>query len=114
MATSKDLLSSFGKEAVTVKAVALYLGAEVRENKEGQFVHQLSLLPSQRDPRGGVVSLKASNKLNLTENTIYLIEAEASSERPDNHFGVSIYWLRNPSKVGAVSDLKEVERRQNG
>ena len=34
MATSKDILNSFGKEANIVKAVALYLGAEIRENQE--------------------------------------------------------------------------------
>ena len=34
MVTSKDILNSFGKEANIVKAVALYLGAEVRENQE--------------------------------------------------------------------------------
>ena len=49
MATSKDILNSFGKEANIVKAVALYLGAEIRENQEGQFTHQLTLLPSERD-----------------------------------------------------------------
>ena len=46
MTTSKELLNGFGKEALTVKAVAVYLGAEVRENQEGQFTHQLALLPS--------------------------------------------------------------------
>ena len=50
MATSKDILNSFGKEANIVKAVALYCpGAEIRENQEGQFTHQLTLLPSERD-----------------------------------------------------------------
>ena len=57
MVTSKDILNSFGKEANIVKAVALYFGAEVRENQEGQFTHQLALLPSERDPKGGVVVL---------------------------------------------------------
>lgn len=113
MATSKDILNSFGKEATIVKAVALYLGAEVRENQEGQFTHQLALLPSERDPKGGVVSIKHSKKLVLEENTVYYIEAEASSARPDNHFGVSIYWLRNPQKLSKVSTFKEVAG-QNG
>lgn len=108
MATSKDILNSFGKEANIVKAVALYLGAEVRENQEGQFTHQLALLPSERDPKGGVVSIKHNKKLKLEENTVYYVEAEASSTRPDNHFGVSIYWLRNPQKLQAVSTFKEV------
>lgn len=84
MVTSKDILNSFGKEANIVKAVALYLGAEVRENQEGQFTHQLALLPSERDPKGGVVSIKHSKKLKLEENTVYYVEAEASSARPDN------------------------------
>ena len=35
MATSKDILNSFGKEATIVKAVALYLGADVREKSRG-------------------------------------------------------------------------------
>jgi hypothetical protein len=109
MTTSKELLNGFGKESLTVKAVAVYLGAEVRENQEGQFTHQLALLPSDRDPKGGIVSIKHNKQLSLEENTIYYIEAEASSARPDNHFGVSIYWLRNPKKVGRVSALKEVE-----
>ena len=34
MAKAKDLLNSFEKEAVVVKAVVVYLGAEVRENAE--------------------------------------------------------------------------------
>lgn len=113
MATSKDILNSFGKEANIVKAVALYLGAEVRENQEGQFTHQLALLPSERDPKGGVVSIKHSKKLKLEENTVYYVEAESSSTRPDNHFGVSIYWLRNPQKLQVVSTFKEVAV-QNG
>ena len=33
MATSKDILNSFGKEATIVKAVALYLGADVRKSR---------------------------------------------------------------------------------
>ena len=110
MATSKDILNSFGKEATIVKAVALYLGADVRENQEGQFTHQLALLPSERDPKGGVVSIKHSKKLVLEENAVYYIEAEASSARPDNHFGISIYWLRNPQKLSKVSNFKEVAR----
>ena len=65
MATSKDILNSFGKEATIVKAVALYLGADVRENQEGQFTHQLALLPSERDPKGGVVSIKHSKSWSL-------------------------------------------------
>ena len=113
MVTSKDILNSFGKEANIVKAVALYLGAEVRENQEGQFTHQLALLPCERDPKGGVVSIKHSKKLKLEENTVYYVEAEASSPRPDNHFGVSIYWLRNPQKLQVVSTFKEVAV-QNG
>ena len=44
---------------------------------------------------------------------MYYVEAEASSARPDNHFGVSIYWLRNPQKLQAVSAFKEVAV-QNG
>lgn len=108
MATSKDILNSFGKEAVIVKAVALYVGAEIRENQEGQFTHQLVLLPSVRDPKGGVVSIKHSKQLALEENTVYYIEAEASSARPDNHYGVSIYWLRNMHKINKVSTFKEV------
>lgn len=110
MTTSKDILNSFSKEATIVKAVVLYLGAEIRENQEGQFTHQLALLPSERDPKGGVVSIKHDKKLTLEENVIYYVEAEASSERPDNHFGVSIYWLRNPKSIKAVSHFREVER----
>ena len=70
MATSKEILNSFGKEALVVKAVAVYLGAEVRENQEGQFTHQLVLLPSERDPKGGIVSIKHGKKLVLEENTV--------------------------------------------
>lgn len=109
MAKAKDLLNSFGKEAVVVKAVVVYLGAEVRESAEGQYTHQFALLPSGRDPKGGVVSIKHDKKLTLEENTVYYVEAEASSERPDNHFGVSIYWLRNPKSIKVVSVYKEVE-----
>lgn len=109
MAKAKDLLNSFGKEAVVVKAVVVYLGAEVRGSAEGQYTHQFALLPSGRDPKGGVVSIKHDKKLTLEENTVYYVEAEASSERPDNHFGVSIYWLRNPKSIKAVSAYKEVE-----
>lgn len=109
MAKAKDLLNSFGKEAVVVKAVVVYLGAEVRESAEGQYTHQFALLPSGRDPKGGVVSIKHDKKLTLEENTVYYVEAEASSERPDNHFGVSIYWLRNPKSIKVVSAYKEVE-----
>jgi hypothetical protein len=108
MATSKDILNSFGKEATTVKAVAVYLGAEVRENQEGKFSHQFALLPSERDPKGGVVSVKHDKKLTLDENTVYYIEAEASSPRPDNHYGVVIYWLKNPIKVTQVSKFREI------
>ena len=108
MAKAKDLLNSFGKEAVVVKAVVVYLGAEVRGSAEGQYTHQFALLPSGRDPKGGVVSIKHDKKLTLEENTVYYVEAEASSERPDNHFGVSIYWLRNPKSIKAVSAYKEV------
>lgn len=108
MVSSKELLKGFAKEAVTVKAVALYLGAEIKENAEGKFSHQFALLPSQRDIKGGVVNLKHPDKLKLEENTIYLIEAEASSERPDNHYGVSIYWLRDAKKCSVVSRLREV------
>ena len=99
MAKAKDLLNSFGKEAVVVKAVVVYLGAEVRGSAEGQYTHQFALLPSGRDPKGGVVSIKHDKKLTLEENTVYYVEAEASSERPDNHFGVSIYWLRNLNRL---------------
>lgn len=109
MAKAKDLLNSFGKEAVVVKAVVVYLGAEVRGSAEGQYTHQFALLPSGRDPKGGVVSIKHDKKLTLEENTVYYVEAEASSERPDNHFGVSIYWLRNPKSIKAVSTFREVE-----
>jgi len=112
MATSKEILNSFGKEALVVKAVAVYLGSEIRENQEGQFTHQLALLPSGRDPKGGIVSIKHSKKLALEDNSVYYIEAEASSARPDNHYGVSIYWLRNPQKVTKVSSFREVP--QNG
>ena len=110
MAKAKDLLDSFEKEAVGVKAVVLYLGAEVRESADGQYTHQFALMPSKRDPRGGVVSIKHNKKLILDENAVYYIEAEASSERPDNHFGVSIYWLRNPKSIKVVSTFQEVER----
>lgn len=106
---SKELLNSFGKGVTTVKAVVVYLGAEIRENAEGKFSHQFALLPSERDPKGGVVNIKHDNKLDLVTNTIYLVEAEANSERPDNHFGVSIYWLKHPKKFGAVSRLQEVD-----
>lgn len=110
MATSKDLLNSFEKEAVVVKAVVLYLGSEIRENAEGQYTHQFALMPSKRDPRGGVVSVKHSQKLSLEANGVYYLEAEASSERPDNHFGVSIYWTRNPKALKLISSFKEMER----
>jgi hypothetical protein len=110
MATSKDLLNGFEKEAVVVKAVVLYLGSEIRENAEGQYSHQFVLMPSKRDPRGGVVSVKHSKKLALETNGVYYLEAEASSERPDNHYGVSIYWLRNPKALKLVSSFKEMER----
>ncbi|EPR90721.1 hypothetical protein M058_09110 [Streptococcus mitis 17/34] len=110
MATSKDLLNGFEKEAVVVKAVVLYLGSEIRENTEGQYTHQFVLMPSKRDPRGGVVSVKHSKKLGLETNGVYYLEAEASSERPDNHYGVSIYWLRNPKSLKLVSSFKEMER----
>lgn len=56
-----------------------------------------------------MVSIKHDKKLTLEENTVYYVEAEASSERPDNHFGVSIYWLRNPKSIKVVSAYKEVE-----
>lgn len=48
---SKELLNSFGKGVTTVKAVVVYLGAEIRENAEGKFSHQFALLPSERDPK---------------------------------------------------------------
>ena len=110
MAKAKDLLNSFEKEAVVVKAVVVYLGAEVRESTDGQYTHQFALLPSKRDPKGGVVSIKHNKKLTLEENAVYYVEAEASSERPDNHFVVSIYWLRNPKSIKVVSAFREVER----
>jgi hypothetical protein len=110
MAKAKDLLNSFEREAVVVKAVVVYLGAEVRESTDGQYTHQFALLPSKRDPKGGVVSIKHNKKLTLEENAVYYVEAEASSERPDNHFGVSIYWLRNPKSIKVVSAFREVER----
>lgn len=107
---SKDYLNSFSKEPTMVKAVVLYLGAEVRENAEGQYTHQFALLPSERDPRGGIVSIKHSKPLNVVENTVYLVDAEANSERPDNHYGVNIYWLRNPKEFRSLSTYQEVAK----
>lgn len=111
MSKSQELLNSFGSEANVVKVVAVYLGADIRENSENQFSHQLSLLPSNRDPRGGVVSLKNKEKIGFQTNGVYYIEAEAGSPRPDNHFGVSIYWLRNPRKINLISKFNEVEKK---
>jgi hypothetical protein len=110
MATSRDLLQSFDKEANVVKAVVLYLGAEIRENAEGKFSHQFVLMPSKRDPKGGVVVVKHDKKLALDSNSVYYLEAESGSDRADNHFGVSIYWLRNPRMIKPVSSFREVEK----
>lgn len=111
MSKTQELLNSLNSEVITVKAVALYLGSEIRENQEGKFTYQFALLPSDRDKKGGVVSIKHDKKFNLEKNIIYYIEAEASSDRPDNHFGVSIYWLRNLKKLVKVSRLEERDIR---
>lgn len=110
MAFADKYVTGLEKKDVVVTAVVLYLGAETRKNKDGMFMHQFALLPSPRDPRGGVVSLKHSQKIPLKENSIYMLEASSASERPDNHFGVSVYWLRNLSNFKEVASLQEVKK----
>ena len=108
MATSKNYLAGFESEPTTIKAAGLYLGASVSEY-EGVYSHQFALIPSQRDPKGGVVVLKANKALELRENVVYMIEASSNSDRPSRNYGVTAYYLHTPKKLIPVARFEERE-----
>lgn len=108
MATSKNYLQGFENEPTTVKAAGLYLGASITEY-EGVYSHQLALMPSQRDPKGGVIVLKAGKSLEFKENVVYMIEAQSNSDRPSKNYGITAYYLHTPQKITPVARFDEKE-----
>lgn len=109
MSKSKDLLAGFksDKKAYDFQGVVHYAGSEPRETKDGRVSTQFYVLVSDRDPKGAVLVLKTDEQLELRQNTLYHIEAEMKTRYPENHYGISIYWVDGLKNIEPIGFYKE-------
>lgn len=98
MSKSKDLLAGFksDKKAYDFQGVVHYAGSEPRETKDGRVSTQFYVLV-----------LKTDEQLELRQNTLYHIEAEMKTRYPENHYGISIYWVDGLKNIEPIGFYKE-------